>query len=112
MRLASLRPSHSSERKSLTSPAIFQGHSDRISTGERSTPETPATMFFQNGCRPIPTGLTTPMPVTTTRRLFIDCISSSSGGDKIVHWQVAKLRHFPPDKAPHDGRTIQKCRRE
>src|ERR1041385_1692589 len=70
MRLASLRPSHSSERKSLTSPAIFQGHSDRISVGERSTPDTPATMFFQNGSRPVPTGLTTPIPVIATRRLI------------------------------------------
>src|SRR5438552_549973 len=83
MRLASLRPSHSSERKSLTSPAIFQGHSDRVRTGDRSTPDTPATMFFQNGSSPIPTGLTTPIPVTTTRRLFIDCMCSLfAGGQK------------------------------
>src|SRR5215475_9857785 len=51
-----------------TSPAICTGISLGSKCEIRRTPEVPARMAFANASRPIPLGLTAPIPVTTTLR--------------------------------------------
>ena len=54
--------------KPLTSPAICAGNADASKRVIRSMPERPATRFSQAEERSLPTGLTMPRPVMTTRR--------------------------------------------
>src|SRR3972149_2494702 len=54
--------------KSRTSAAICVSSPAGSQAVMRPTPERPSIMAFQNLSTPMPTGLTTPSPVTTTRR--------------------------------------------
>src|SRR5271167_671740 len=69
--LRSCASTHASSSKSCTSPAICTGKPLGSKLRMRFTPLLPARMALQNASLPIPLGLTTPMPVITTR-FFID----------------------------------------
>src|SRR5438093_13701408 len=52
-----------------TCAAILAGRSETSKDWIARTPDSPAVRLFQLRSRPIPRGVTSPMPVTTTRRI-------------------------------------------
>ncbi len=82
MRCASLADKKSSTLKSLTSPAIWEANALGSNLVMRLMPDCPAMMFFHAVAVPIPTGDTTPRPVTTTLRFVILEISPLTRADK------------------------------
>jgi hypothetical protein len=67
VRLTSLGVIHSWGWNSRTSPAIWTGSSEASKFWIRPIPDLPAVRPSQNGSIPIPTDVTGPKPVTTTR---------------------------------------------
>ena len=70
-----LSPTNVSASKFFTSPAIFTGNSEASNSVIKPTPDTPFNKFSQNVDTPIPTGDTTPNPVTTTRLVIFLSLS-------------------------------------
>ncbi len=68
IRRASLRPISSSGLKSLTSAAMRASKRPASKAVIGATPDSPAIRRLQNSSRVLPTGVTAPSPVTTTRR--------------------------------------------
>ncbi len=68
VRLAALRSMYSTGSKSGTSPAILTGCSEASNSVTSRIPECPEARASQNRSRPTPTGVTGPIPVTTTDR--------------------------------------------
>ena len=68
LRRISLRSSTVEGSKSSTSPAMVQGTRDASKLAMVRTPDSPATSRVQNSSTLVPSGVTAPMPVTTTRR--------------------------------------------
>ena len=71
IRRASLAGMYCSTSKSFTSPAIWELKLLASNLVILLMPDLPATIFAQAVCVPIPTGETTPRPVTTTLRFDI-----------------------------------------
>src|SRR6266516_3325667 len=70
-RRACLAPSATVGSKSVHSASTFDGTSSGSTRVSGPTPERPAVMASQYALTPIPTGVTAPIPVTTTRRTFL-----------------------------------------
>src|SRR6266508_3204374 len=70
-RRASLAPSATVGSKSVHSAATLDGTTSATTRVTGRTPERPAVMASQYALTPIPTGVTAPIPVTTTRRTSI-----------------------------------------
>src|SRR6266567_1810125 len=68
LRRTSFASRNSAGSKSRTSPAILTGSSDVSNRSMGRTPPRPATSASHAAVTPTPTGVTGPMPVTTTRR--------------------------------------------
>src|SRR5947209_9594546 len=73
--LRSRRSTHASSSKSATSPAICTEISDASKREMRRTPLRPSSTACEKDGLPTPLGLTTPMPVITTRRCTRTSIS-------------------------------------
>src|SRR6266542_4455377 len=69
--VSSLAPSATVGSKSVHSAATLDGTSSGSTRVRGPTPERPAVMASQYALTPIPTGVTAPIPVTTTRRTFL-----------------------------------------
>src|SRR5205814_3434964 len=77
--LRSRASTHASSSKSGISPAIWTGKHEGSNREIRFTPDLPARIARQNATFPMPFGLTTPIPVMTTRldiRLQFSVLSS------------------------------------
>src|SRR5687767_7374447 len=68
IRLASLAGRYFATSNPFTSPAIWDASADASKCVIRVMPDSPARIFAQAVCNPIPTGDTMPRPVTTTLR--------------------------------------------
>ena len=87
--------------KSRTSPAMRVGNvlASKCVTGPM--PLLPARMFFHAVATSLPTGLTMPSPVTTTRRLLMDLPLRSS--------LIARIKKRPPMTALFTKRKLRRC---
>src|SRR5437588_6008474 len=72
----------SSGLKPFTSPAIRQAYALASNFVIGPTPERPSTSPCQVGSLPTPSGEIMPIPVTTTRRLVMECVFANAGGDE------------------------------
>src|SRR6185503_18859178 len=82
--LRSFGLSWASQSKLRTSAAILTGE---LETSKRSilrTPLSPAVNAAQNFSRPMPSGVTQPMPVITTRRGSVNCLNMRLDPDGYV----------------------------
>ena len=68
------------QSKPCTSAAIFTGESETSNASIRRTPLSPLRSPFQKASRPMPMGVTHPMPVMTTRR---GCLKRLSMADSL-----------------------------
>ena len=81
--LRSRASTHASSSKSGISPAICTGKHEASNREMRFTPDLPSRMARQNASFPIPFGLTTPIPVMTTRGSMGEL--TCSGGHGFSH---------------------------
>ena len=81
--LRSRTSTHASSSKSGISPAICTGKHEASNREMRFTPDLPSRMARQNASFPIPFGLTTPIPVITTRGSMGEL--TCSGGHGFSH---------------------------
>src|SRR3546814_7980922 len=79
------RPSAVSPRG--TCPAIFAGRSDTSNACTALIPDSPSTSRFQQASAPHPSGVTAPMPVTTTRLISVSGL--------VAHGDSGRIRPAP-----------------
>src|SRR5512142_948864 len=84
LRRASLRSMNFVGSKSFTSPAIRVGNVEASKSVIGPTPLLPATSALQDSSTPMPTGETSPIPVTTTRRLLMRTPRDEDDGSGVL----------------------------
>jgi len=98
-----------SQSKSGTSAAILTGEFETSNDCIFRTPLLPATSPSQNFSRPIPSGVTQPMPVMTTRRGRLSALSMQSSSRIEVYFRGGKKDSTWSDatcNAGEDGRDV------